>query len=551
MSGFERKPGGTSLVQRSAAAAAPGPGKRTLTEQLDPAATGPAHADPAHQVAERDHLNAVITVVARGPDGAVLARWRARGRWDGPLPVRYHGSRAAAAWSWSDPAARHTRIHTGADGTGGEMVERWATAHGAATVDVIASAIGAEPADESPDVRADTTVTPGAEAGPARGGNTRQLLTAFWSEIDAGDAADLQGDDEGGATGHGAAGGDPHGRTGADTAIGGTGPGGPKARAGGDHEGSETHGTVDGSRRGSALGVAGGSEGGRFGGEGKPGDDGVRMAGAIAGGVIAVPEAIKGVMELMLLADAGDITGAGASAFKALGKEAAGLSAAAVRDLVAREAREVCRRELDAAVQRLASSPRWLALSAEEQMRTLRIVYYENMRRFFRGFSKAAKDAERSATRALRGAAGARQVAAKESLEVAKVGADAAEVEPVAGRLPRNHQHAGGEFPREQLPAKYRGLKFKSTGYPDFEPYAMTLPNGKKTVRIELTGSRRADEALANKAARLEERPEEFTWHHVEDEGTMMLVPRDLHQAVGHTAGAAKFVERTGIPYEP
>jgi hypothetical protein len=29
----------------------------------------------------------------------------------------------------------------------------------------------------------------------------------------------------------------------------------------------------------------------------------------------------------------------------------------------------------------------------------------------------------------------------------------------------------------------------------------------------------------------------------------MMLVPRPLHQTVGHTADAAKFVDRTGVPY--
>ena|ERR1041384_5467023 len=140
---------------------------------------------------------------------------------------------------------------------------------------------------------------------------------------------------------------------------------------------------------------------------------------------------------------------------------------------------------------------------------------------------------------------------AQESLDVARIGAEAAEVEPVAGRLPRNHRYAGGEFPHEQLSPKYRaqGLKIKSNGYPDFEPYALQLPNGKKMVKINLTGSRRADEALANKAAGLVERPEGFTWHHVEDEGTMMLVPTPLHQTVGHTAGAAKFVDRTGVPY--
>ena len=391
MSGFERKPGGTSLVQRSAAAADPvsGPGKRTLTEQIAPAGVAPAHAAPAHQVAERNGLNAVITVVARGPDGAVIARWRGRGRWGGPLPVRYHGSRAAAAWTWSDPAARDTRLHTRADGTGGELVERWATAHGAATVDVVANAVdAASEDDEDPEAHDEpaaigpSSASTGGAPGPGPA-NQEQIVAAFERELAA--ALDVQAGDEDRDGGEGAPGGDQHGRTGLDTALGGTGPGGPQARAGGDREGSETRGAVDGSRLGSSLGVEGGSEGGRYGGEGKRGDDGVRMAGAIAGGVITIPAALKGAVEIMLLADAGDITGAGANAFKALGKEAAGMGAAAVREFVAHEAREACRREIEAAVARMARSPKWLALSTEEQLRALRIVHYENMRRFFRG----------------------------------------------------------------------------------------------------------------------------------------------------------------------
>jgi hypothetical protein len=119
------------------------------------------------------------------------------------------------------------------------------------------------------------------------------------------------------------------------------------------------------------------------------------------------------------------------------------------------------------------------------------------------------------------------------------------------GRLPRNHEFAGKEYPREWLPPKYRekGLQFKNTGYPDFEPYAMTLPNGKKTVKIKLTGSRRADEILANKAAKLEQTPKSHTWHHVEDEGTMMLVPTDRHQEVAHTGSRATWQDRTGVDY--
>jgi hypothetical protein len=561
--GLEHKPGGSSLVQRATADAADlAPGKRTLTGQLGPGVSGVAleHTPAAHQVAEHDRLNAVITVVARGPGGAVLALWRARGRWVGPLPARYHGTRAPLAWTWSDPAARDTRIHTRSDGTGGEPIERWATQHGAATVDVIATALDAAPDDEAAEAHADPAAAPGpasAADGPAGSDpfagpdlNQEQLIAEFEHQLAI--DLDLAVDDDA-KGGEGAPGGDPHGRTGPDTAIGGTGPGGPKARASGDHEGAETRGTVEGSRLGSALGVKGGSEGGRYGGEGKPGDNGVRGAGAIVGGVIAIPAALQGIVEILLLADAGDVTGAGGELFAKLGKRIAGMSAAALRELVAQEARAACRSAVEAAVAKLARSPKWLALSAEEQLRAMRIAFNEQMRRFFRGFGKAAKDGERAATKSMRGATGARKIAAQESVDAAQVGAEAAEVEPVAGRLPRNHEFASKEFPREQLPPRYhdKGLRFKSTGYPDFEPYAMTLPNGRKTVRIELTGSMRRDFALAREAAGLERTPKGYVWHHVEDGSTMMLVPEDLHTAVSHTGGRATYRDQTGIAYEP
>jgi HNH/ENDO VII superfamily nuclease len=92
-------------------------------------------------------------------------------------------------------------------------------------------------------------------------------------------------------------------------------------------------------------------------------------------------------------------------------------------------------------------------------------------------------------------------------------------------------------------------LRFKSTGYPDFEPYAMTLPNGKKTVKIELTGSRPRDFAAANRAAGLKRTPIGYTWEHLPNEGEMMLVPKELHQ-IGHTGGVASFKNRTGLDYE-
>ncbi len=125
---------------------------------------------------------------------------------------------------------------------------------------------------------------------------------------------------------------------------------------------------------------------------------------------------------------------------------------------------------------------------------------------------------------------------------------EAATVKPVAGRLPQNHQYAGKQFPADQLPQAYRskGLKFTPEGYPDFAPYAMKLPNGGQTVSIKLTGSRSADEALANAACKWTTTPDDFIWHHLEDGTSMMLVPRDLH-TVAHTGGVAQYKHATGI----
>ena len=44
---------------------------------------------------------------------------------------------------------------------------------------------------------------------------------------------------------------------------------------------------------------------------------------------------------------------------------------------------------------------------------------------------------------------------------------------------------------------------------------------------------------MANARVGLRCTPKGFTWHHVEDGLTMMLIPTDLHNAVRHTGGAA------------
>src|SRR5262249_52415433 len=131
-----------------------------------------------------------------------------------------------------------------------------------ATVDIVASAVDSvAPDDEASDGHGDLATAPGQGAATGPAGPTllagldpehQRIVAEFERELGLDSDLDVE-DDTGG--GRGARGGDPHGRTGVDTAIGGAGPGGTQARAGSDHEGSETRGTVKGSRLGSALGV--------------------------------------------------------------------------------------------------------------------------------------------------------------------------------------------------------------------------------------------------------------------------------------------------------
>ncbi|MED0681367.1 HNH endonuclease, partial [Aneurinibacillus thermoaerophilus] len=99
-----------------------------------------------------------------------------------------------------------------------------------------------------------------------------------------------------------------------------------------------------------------------------------------------------------------------------------------------------------------------------------------------------------------------------------------------------NKKYAGQVYKLEgELAAKYpNGVKFNKDGFPDFSPYA------KVRVKIDgLKGNTGSDFTAANRAVGLKETPKGYTWHHVEDGRTMMLVPTDLHQAVRHTGGAA------------
>ena len=243
-----------------------------------------------------------------------------------------------------------------------------------------------------------------------------------------------------------------------------------------------------------------------------------------------------------------DVTGAGAQLFqKGLGKIA---SAAAARDMIAREARQLARRETRAALRRLATDPRtakaWARATAAEREQVMYITHWELQRSYFKGYLEAARRAKAQAQAALRKAPQA--AAARQQLAAAELAEEAATAAPVAGRLPRNHQFAGKELPRELLPPAYRkqGLRFTETGFPDFEPFARPLPNGQKYVEIRYTGSLESDFMAANAKAGFAKTPRGYTWHHSEELGKMYLVPLELHRAVGHTGGVARYKHVTG-----
>ena len=99
-----------------------------------------------------------------------------------------------------------------------------------------------------------------------------------------------------------------------------------------------------------------------------------------------------------------------------------------------------------------------------------------------------------------------------------------------------NKKYAGKTYTvNGTLSAKYpNGVKFSNQGFPNFEPYSI-----KKVTLNNLEGDAYYDFIKANSAAGYTSTPIGYTWHHVEDGRTMLLVPSDLHSAVRHTGGAS------------
>lgn len=119
-------------------------------------------------------------------------------------------------------------------------------------------------------------------------------------------------------------------------------------------------------------------------------------------------------------------------------------------------------------------------------------------------------------------------------------------IEKINGRNPINSKYAGKNFDGSTwtpaLQQKYpNGVAFKTNGFPEFKPYA------KASVKIDgLTGDYGTDERAALRTLGLSRTPDGMVWHHVEDGETMYLIPKEVHQGVRHTGGAAILKARRG-----
>lgn len=83
-------------------------------------------------------------------------------------------------------------------------------------------------------------------------------------------------------------------------------------------------------------------------------------------------------------------------------------------------------------------------------------------------------------------------------------------------------------------------VKYNENLHPDFSPFIYKGNNGLNRVEIKFSGNSSKDMTLADKVAGFKERPKGYTWHHLEDGKTMILVETDVHKTFSHTGGFAK-----------
>ncbi len=106
----------------------------------------------------------------------------------------------------------------------------------------------------------------------------------------------------------------------------------------------------------------------------------------------------------------------------------------------------------------------------------------------------------------------------------------------------------------------YSGIGTTPKGAPTFAgtDHLYSAGQGQRSiVEIKLTGSRRADDKLANEWGGFTEKPSGYMWHHVDDfdpqtgTSSLELVDKDAHWATQpHAGSVAQYEKFHGIPYK-
>jgi A nuclease of the HNH/ENDO VII superfamily with conserved WHH len=120
----------------------------------------------------------------------------------------------------------------------------------------------------------------------------------------------------------------------------------------------------------------------------------------------------------------------------------------------------------------------------------------------------------------------------------ARIATGLARARAVLGRQNWANSRLAGERYYDRLPDQLKekypdGVLFTYEGFPIFDEYA------EQTVILQtgFAGRRDIDEAKANRLCGYLDTPPGKTWHHKEDGKTLILVDRELHDAVRHWGG--------------
>jgi hypothetical protein len=119
----------------------------------------------------------------------------------------------------------------------------------------------------------------------------------------------------------------------------------------------------------------------------------------------------------------------------------------------------------------------------------------------------------------------------------------------------------GGKLPASRAAEKgFSGIGTTPNAGPTFAASDHLYPAGpgqRSVFKMPLTGSRKADVALANEMGGFADPPKGYRWHHVDDfdpqtgESTLELVTREAHEAtLPHAGSVSQYEKFHGRPYK-